>query len=354
MQEIVVNLHAHTVYSDGWTDHETIAQEALRAGLDVVVVTDHNVWVEGLDGYRYQNGRRVLLLTGEEIHDPSRQPQKSHLLVYEARGELASLAGDLPRLLEAVEQAGGLAVLAHPVDPGAPGRPETDLSWVDWDQSAFHGLEIWNYMTEFKSLLRARWVGAIYAYNRGWIARGPFPSTLQRWDRLLAGGRRVIGLGGADAHAFPARLGPLRRTIFPHEFLFRAVNTHVLLDAPLVGDAEQDRRRVFHAIRSGHCFVGYDLPAATLGFRFQAQGDHGRASMGDSLPVGLGVTLQIAVPRPAELELVRNGEVVRTWRATRAAVQVVTEPGAYRVEARLAHHGALRGWIFSNPIYLTA
>lgn len=354
MEEILANLHAHSVYSDGWSDHESIARDALRAGLDVVAVTDHNVWVDGLDGYRYEDGRRVLLVTGEEIHDPSRQPQKNHLLVYEARRELASMAGDLPRLLEAVEQSGGLAVLAHPVDPGAPGRPETDLSWVDWSQTGFHGLEIWNFMTEFKSLLRARWIAALYAYNRGWISRGPFPSALDRWDSMLEGGRRVVGLGGADAHAFPARLGPLRRTVFPNEFLFRAVNTHILLDAPLVGDPEQDRRRIFHALRHGHAFVGYDLPASTRGFRFQAQGDHGRAVMGDLLAVGLGVTLQITAPRPADLRLVRSGEIVRSWSATSSAVHVVTRPGAYRVEARLAHRGALRGWIFSNPIYLTA
>ncbi|HSR48044.1 MAG TPA: CehA/McbA family metallohydrolase [Anaerolineales bacterium] len=354
MEEIVVNLHAHTVYSDGWGDHEAIAQAALRAGLDVVGVTDHNVWVDGVDGYRYANGRRVLLVTGEEIHDPARQPQKNHLLVYEARRELAALAGDLPRLLEAVEQNGGLAVLAHPVDPGAPGRPETDLSWVEWDVPAFHGLEIWNFMTEFKSLLRSRWIAALFAFNPSWIARGPFAQALRRWDSLLATGRSVVALGGADAHAFPARLGLLRRTVFPYEFLFQTVNTHVLLDAPLVGNADIDRLRVFQAIRQGRCFVGYDLPAPTRGFQFQAQGDQGITRMGGRMPIGLGATLQISSPRPALLQLVRSGKVVRRWNATRAAVHVVSEPGAYRVEAFLPHRGAMRGWIFSNPIYLTA
>jgi hypothetical protein len=353
LEEIVANLHAHTIYSDGWSDHESIAQAALQAGLDVVAVTDHNVWVDGVDGYRYADGKRVLLITGEEIHDPSRQPQKNHLLVYEARRELAGLAGDLPQLLEAVEQNGGLAVLAHPIDPGAPGRPETDLSWVDWDVSGFHGLEIWNFMTEFKSLLQSRWIGALLAFNSSWIARGPFPQALRRWDLLLQRGRPVVGLGGADAHAFPARLGPVRRTVFPYEFLFRAVNTHVLLDSPLVGNADLDRLRVFQAIRHGCCFVGYDLPAATRGFRFRAQGDQGRVEMGGRMPIGLGATLQISSPRPAQLQLIRDGKVLRRWDATRAAVQVVTEPGAYRVEALLPHRGALRGWIYSNPIYLT-
>jgi predicted metal-dependent phosphoesterase TrpH len=65
MIEVLANLHTHTVYSDGWTGHEAIARAGLRAGLDVVAVTDHNVLVEGLDGYRYDEERRVLLVTGE-------------------------------------------------------------------------------------------------------------------------------------------------------------------------------------------------------------------------------------------------------------------------------------------------
>ncbi|MGZ9235150.1 MAG: histidinol-phosphatase, partial [Anaerolineales bacterium] len=35
----------HTVYSDGSGTHKDIAQAALRTGLDVVIVTDHNVLV---------------------------------------------------------------------------------------------------------------------------------------------------------------------------------------------------------------------------------------------------------------------------------------------------------------------
>ena len=354
MHEIVANLHTHTTYSDGWWDHAAIAREALRAGLDVVAVTDHNVWVDGFDGYRYEADRRLLMITGEEIHDPARQPQKDHLLVYEARRELAPLAGDTARLLEAVNQAGGLAILAHPIDPGAPGRPDTDLSWTDWDRAGYHGLEIWNTMTEFKSLLRSRAWAAVYAFLPGWIARGPFPAGMQHWDRLLATGRHLTAIGGADAHAFPGRLGPLRRTILPGSFLFRSVNTHVLLDEALRGDAEEDRRRVFHALRRGRCFVGYDFPAPTRGFVFRAQGERGTAEMGDRLAVGLGTTLQIRAPRAARLVLLCNGAVLRHWDSAAAAVEVVSQPGVYRVEAYLQSRGALRGWIFSNPIYLTA
>ncbi len=290
LHEYVGNLHVHSVYSDGSGTHEEVVRAAIAAGLDFVVVTDHNVLVQGLDGYHYVGDDHVLLLTGEEIHDPLREPQKDHLLVYEARQELAAQAREPQRLLNAVQAAGGLAVLAHPVDTPSPLFNELDLSWVSWEVEGFAGLEIWNFMSEFKSRLTS-WPSAIYyAYNPSRIASGPFPGALAQWDRLLAAGRRVTGVGGSDAHAFTFRKGPLRRIIFPYEFLFRTVNMHILTGEPLHGDAERDRNLIFTCLRNGHCFVGYDLEASTSGFRFYAHADQGLVQMGEVVSSRFGIT----------------------------------------------------------------
>ena len=106
MHEIVVNLHMHTRYSDGSGTHKDIAQAAIKTGLDAVIVTDHNVLVQGLEGY-YRNGpNRVLLLVGQEIHDQNRIPQKNHLLVFNANREVVSFANDPQKLINAVREAG--------------------------------------------------------------------------------------------------------------------------------------------------------------------------------------------------------------------------------------------------------
>ena len=95
MHELVVNLHMHTVYSDGTGTHKDIARAALKCGLDAVIVTDHNVLVSGPQGYYSEGKKRVLMLVGEEVHDQMRNPQKSHLLVLGADREMFSstLAG---------------------------------------------------------------------------------------------------------------------------------------------------------------------------------------------------------------------------------------------------------------------
>src|SRR5574341_60235 len=161
MNEIVANLHMHTHYSDGHYTHAEIASAALKTGLDVVIVTDHNVLVNGLEDYYREGDRRLLLLVGEEVHDQARDPQKNHLLVIGASRELATLSHDPQLLLEGVSRAGGLAFIAHPVDPAAPAVGEVDISWEDWQVQGYTGLELWNAFSEFKTRLKTR-LHAVY------------------------------------------------------------------------------------------------------------------------------------------------------------------------------------------------
>jgi hypothetical protein len=352
MHEYTVNLHMHTPYSDGHGSHRQIAQAAMRAGIDVVIVTDHNVWVNGPEDYYEENGRRVLLLVGEEVHDQVRDPQKNHLLIFGAHQELATLAEEPQRLINAAREAGGLTFIAHPVDPAAPAFHEDDLSWVDWQVQGFTGIELWNAMSEFKSLLKGKFQAIYYAFNPAAIASGPFPEALQRWDDLTAWGRRVVAVGGSDAHAMPKRLGPLKRVLFPYEFHFRAVNTHILAPEPFSGEVEKDRRLVLDALRQGHAFIGYDLPAPTRGFNFYAQGLNSKAWVGDEISGGNGVTFQIRLPQKAECRLIYNGTPLKAWQDRDLCAYIATEPGAYRVEVFLPFRGKTRGWIYSNPIYV--
>ena len=93
MHEYVINLHMHTRYSDGHGSHQDISLAARQAGIDAVIVTDHNVLVKGIDGYYEEPGddeeNKVLMLVGQEVHDQARQTQKNHLLILGAGRELA-------------------------------------------------------------------------------------------------------------------------------------------------------------------------------------------------------------------------------------------------------------------------
>jgi len=147
-------------------------------------------------------------------------------------------------------------------------------------------------------------------------------------------------------------LGPIRKTIFPYKFHFQAINTHLFTEDPLSGDFDKDRQIVLEALRNGHLFVGYDLPAPTNGFKFTAQGMETNGLMGDEIKLNEGVTLQITLPKRTECHLIKDGEIIKTWTKREICTFIANEAGVYRVEVYLYYLGARRGWIFSNPIYI--
>lgn len=352
MHEIVVNLHMHTRYSDGSGTHKDIAQAAIKTGLDAVIVTDHNVLVQGLEGY-YRNGpNRVLLLVGQEIHDQNRIPQKNHLLVFNANREVVSFANDPQKLINAVREAGGMSFIAHPRDLASQAFDEGDISWEAWDVTGFTGLELWNGLSEFKSLLKTKLHGIFYAFLPQFIAHGPIPEVLEKWDELLLDGKRIIAIGGSDAHALLESMGPVRRTIFPYEFHFKTINTHVFLTEPMTGELTTDRRLIYEALQNGRAYIGNDLPASTKGFRFKAQGRDKAVIMGEEIPAKGGVTLQIRLPALADCRLIKDGVVIREYNNKQTGTHITTQPGIYRVEAYRNYLGRRVGWIFSNPIYV--
>jgi hypothetical protein len=366
MYEYAGNLHIHTRYSDGEKWHEEVAHDAARAGLDFIVVTDHNVWVHGVEGYYQFDEGRVLLLTGEEVHDVRRVPQANHFLVYGAERELSPQAPEPQKLIDATNAAGGCGFIAHPYEEELPLFAEGgDLGWKNWEVEGFTGLEIWNYMSSFKNVVSRhlhslRWQNGLYgrlnvlplALHPERYIIGPEPEALARWDELLATGRRVAAIGNSDAHGTPMHLGPITREIFPYEFLFRAVNTHILLREALTGDVARDKAMILGAVGRGNSWVGYDMAYPTKGFRFSGQGTT-KGIMGDAVSMDVGATLQVLAPTRASIRVIHNGEVVASTASGQSLTHIPLASGAYRAECSLAYEGRERGWIFSNPIYIS-
>lgn len=352
MKEILCNLHIHSTYSDGSGTYSSIASAALQANVDVIILTDHNVWVKGYEGYVQQNGRKVLVLTGEEIHNQDREPQKNHLLVFGAESEVATYASDPQQLINEVARRGGLAFLAHPDEMDLPIVHEDDISWVDWQVKGFTGFELWNQLSELKTVSRTLPQLLTNVFFPEKMSVGPNPATLARWDQYLAAGQHLNAVGGVDAHALHFNLGPLKKIIFPYEFHFSSITNHLLLTEELNGNLEHDKKLIYTALRTGTSFVAYDLPSPSRGFSFTISNDEAIASLGESLALSRGATVQVSLPAAAELALIRDGKTIYQSTAMDHLAYPITEPGAYRVEAHLDFQGQRRGWIFSNPIYV--
>lgn len=352
MTELICNLHIHSVYSDGSGNYTRILEDAAASGVDVVIITDHNILVKNVERYSMHGDRKTLLLTGEEVHHQDREPQKNHMLVIGCDREVSQFAPDPQNLIDETTNAHGLTFIAHPYEYPLPMFGEGDISWVDWDVHSFTGLELWNGFSEFKSVTQTLPKVLLYAFFPALIPHGPLPQALSKWDELLSAGNRVVAVTGSDAHALKYKKWLLRKTIFPYRYHFSSINNHLLVESPLSGQIDQDREKVYKALATGASFIGFDRLSLTSGFTFTAENNDKQVSMGESLTIDLGATLRVQFARAADFRVIHNGKILVSLLKTERMVQTITEPGYYRVEAYLPYYGSDRGWIFSNPIYI--
>ncbi len=352
MIETIFSIHIHTYYSDGNATHLELVEIARKAGLDGIITTDHNIWLQGFEGYHGEGKKKTMLLIGEEVHDRKRQPQGNHLLAIGAQQELSPFGENPQRLIDQINRSDGVSFLAHPVEDALPLFNELAYSWRDWDVTGFTGIELWNQMSEFKSVTSSPFSALRNALFPKKMTTGPLEKTLTLWDKLIQERQRpIVAIGGVDAHKLIKRYGPITFTLYPYLHHFKSITNHILLPKPLTGIFEKDRKTIIHALADGHCFVAYDLPHQTRGFRFSVNNDEGQFIMGDQVRIQGGLTFQIRLPIKTICRLFKDGQVIREWEDREVCTHITTDPGVYRVEVYIPYKGKLRGWIFSNPIY---
>ena len=346
--EYVTNLHVHTTFSDGTGSIEEVIQAAQKAGLDVLLINDHDTLGAkdaGYEGYHQE----LLVLVGTELSGPH-----NHYLAY-GIDHCPDYSWRSPQdFIDRIRSEGGLGFLAHPFEKGSPlNEGGHAFTWDDWSVGGFDGICIWNYSSCWKAKVRD-WPTGFYHYFLTYrTLSGPDREALAKWDEL-ARTRRVAAVGGSDAHAFRAAIvGGLAFSVFPYEHSFRAINTHVLLNRPLSGDLHQDRAEVYRALKEGSSFVAHDRIRPSNGFDFWLEnGSEKRAGSGQEVIWEKGDCLRWMTPSGALTRLIRDGGEVPVTNTDPGGYQVLSR-GAYRLEAYWpVRFFGNRPWIFSNHIYV--
>jgi hypothetical protein len=172
------NLHTHTLESDGDSTPAAVAKWYADRGYDFLAITDH-------DKITKLENAPLLLIPGEEVS--ARLPKRPlHVNAIGLERVVKPQNGATPvevlqRNLDAVREAGGLAIVNHP-----------NFAW------AFGADEL--LQLEGVTLLE---VASGHPFVN---AEGP-PSVESMWDRLLTAGKRVYGVAVDDMHHLLDPLG---------------------------------------------------------------------------------------------------------------------------------------------------
>lgn len=382
LRDLRCNFHTHAGDSThtGGTPEEILVA-AKSVGVDVLFLSDHfRPPRDFMDSWRGLRGG-VLFIPGSECRGFLVSPETS---VFQ------SMAEPIPDFVRTVNRGDGLIFLSHIEE-----RPDHPMEGLT-------GLEIYNRhydaKQDFKGILKlvlrltdpdqvVELADLLKLYPDACLAcQVSYPKAyLEKWDASTAAGR-FTGVAANDCHhnqvfvvkkvdddtalvgtivdkddgmqKVRALLRPSIRRLLaghkpgdivvrldfdPYDRALRNVSTHVL--AP-----EKTETVLRTAVKAGRVYVSHDWMADATGFDFAGSGG---LRMGDERAWSAGTVLEARTPVPAKLRLLKDGQQVALVDGTDLRFET-QGPGVYRLEAWIDLGGELRGWIYSNPIYLRA
>jgi len=342
--ECVGVMHIHSSDSDGSKSIPEITEIGGGLGLDFLFFTDHMIlksYHRNLEGW-YPKGtskKKTLVVIGYEINDGN---NKNHYLAYNLNdlvpGELSAY-----EYVKEVKKKGGFGIIAHPDEIRDRFTQFPSYPWTCWETEDFDGIELWNQMSEWmEKLNKKNELKMVLSPRRSLVS--PTPRILSRWDQLNKK-RKVVGVGGVDAHAHPIEIGPLRITIFPYKVQFKSLRTHILLDKPLSSDFSKAKLQLFSALKNCNVFTSNYRWGDAKGFKFYAELKGRYFKVGDDINFEDGIILGVNTPDAAQIKLVSDGKVIAENNGSNLSYKIDSK-GNFRVE--VFRNG--KGWIFSNHI----
>ncbi len=329
--------HIHSALShDSELDLSAIVAAAKQAGLDFVVLSDHNAQYAGpmlRDG--------ILVLSTAELSTPF-----GHVVQLGADPVLSGAQRQELSVLHDVRALGGFPIIAHPADRKRP--------WSGpWADAA--GLEIANLASSTRRAGGPAFVGLLPALAALPLNRNlALAQTYDRDEHSLAlwdahDDPHFVGLCGVDAHGWIS----LAHNLAAWE---------VVLEAPLPTAPQQRAPFVLEQLTQGRFFCNAGLLGGPPRFLFGAKGEETFvAKVGDTVPTSKVDSLYATITGVQQtplLVLFRNGAMVFQSRGTQLRYRNPA-PGTYRVEVWLPIPGLLFGErhvpvIYSGRLALTA
>lgn len=319
-------LHVHSDRShDGRGSPEQIVREAARAGLQFVVLTDHDREPEPA---RTLGG--VLLVPGVELGTPH-----GHLLSLGHRQPFEPAARE-GRIAQ-IRARGGVSVLAHPVQRRNP--------WRDWPGAAeVDGLELYSGDSMFRGALArplSRLVPAVFAapvaagHALAMFAADPAEARARLLE--LSASRPRLGLCAHDAHGLPS-----------YEASFRSLSLRVPAPPPGALDDASRSAWILARISEGRVSCVFDPLGEPGQVELQGVPLERTAQVGDLVAVRWSAPLEGKVRAHGAATTALPDGRVRLDAPGAVLLEVWREGPAPWIGSEL------RPWLVTQPIRVTA
>jgi hypothetical protein len=326
-------IHIHSIFSDGTGNIDKISKMAKKAGLDWIIITDHNSF-EIQEGF--YNG--VCVIRGEEI-SPN---DDNHYLAFGINKYIEPT--EPKEYVEKVREQGGFGFVAHP-DEGVNKNGELrknshkPIKWLD-KEIVPDGVEIWNWFSQWGDNLNDKNLFTLaYSYLfRNNLVNEPNRETLNWWDKLNLKGEKIFpAIGGVDAHALKITNYIIPVTIFPYEKMFKTITNVLTLEEPLSNDFEIRKNQILKAIKNGNNLiinraVENSIPEINI-------------IGGMSYKLSDFPYLHIKTSKKSSIKVLLNGKEFYT-KITNRLNLLLKEVGKYRVEIKVGD----KGFVYTNPI----
>ena len=256
-------IHVHTFYSfDGVKKIDDIVQSAKKCGLDYIITNDHF----SIEAKKYEGWHKdVLLIAGEEI-----SPRYNHYLAFNIKETIAVDRdyNNPQTYIDEVNNQGGFGFIAHPDHAGNKKFEVKDYRWADWNVKGYSGFCIWDLQNDWQITLTSYLKAFLSYLFPARYLRGPKKKTLKRWDELNQNQTdKKYAIGEVDNHENMRKYFGLKFYIFPFDFAFRTIRTHILLKEPFSKN-NSDIAKVYDAIKNGSSYISNDYYCNAKGFEF--------------------------------------------------------------------------------------
>jgi hypothetical protein len=357
-------IHVHSNLSDGGGTPAEIAEAAEKAGMDFVVLTDHNNTLARARGFEKRYGDTDLFVEMEA------SVWAGHILTFfsqvpDARKLSDDRVHDLAWKYFIGEESrpGIFQIVAHPSNIKTP--------WTSLDRFS-EGIEVINFDSMwqrevYESVLGFMTTVLVYPMNNYLAALRFFQvydKDFSAWDSMNLASKGHFAILAHDTHA----KAKINDSIIFHwpDYLqtFKLASNIVFVKPPLPSDFEARKKILYHQLRSGRSAMVFQSIYPFDGNAWSLKCGNETYSVGDEAPFSNKCEFRVSFPEkfpyPKKVRLWKNGDMVRELetRKSSAILQLKGE-GTYRLEVWAQPRSLFRillnrdvPYLFYNPIYV--